>query len=349
MIEQNLAARFSILTGVAQKVVASLDFSLVENCTVLVTGANGLLGLNFVVSLVELSKTVSGIEVVAVVRSDPSDILLALERSKKLVLLRGDLTENEFLTTLPDAEFIFHAAGSGVPAEFLKHPLAALKINTTTTFALVSKLKKDGRFLFISSSDVYNGLESSPYREEQIGTTNTNHPRSCYIEGKRTGEAICNVLHSQGVHAHAVRLSATYGPGVSYTDSRVLPSFIRKALDGSIDLLDSGEASRTFCYVADALEMMWFILLNGRESLYNVGGNELISVKHLAALIGRIMNVPVSFPLVEEGMGGAPRDNRLDLTRYSREHRKTTFVGLDAGLHTTIEWIRLSKPLNTKS
>lgn len=344
---RNVTALYSILSQSAGKVAAALDFSPLAGKTVLVTGGNGLLGLNFVVSLVSISKQVPGIRIVAVVRSSPSDVLTSLQGFGEIEIVQGDLTDEAFIRGLPAADVIIHAAGSGIPVEFLKHRITSLKINTTSTFGLFEKLKESGRFLFISSSDVYNGLVEESYREDQIGTTNTDHPRACYIEGKRTGEAICGIFHQEGVHACAVRLSPTYGPGVSYNDSRVLPSFIRKGLNGRIELLDSGDALRTFCYVSDAIEMIWFVLLYGKHALYNIGNTDVTTVRDLAGTIGRILGVPVEIPEAQTGIAGAPRAARLDISRYLSEANKAGFVPLEDGLGSTIEWLRLLKEAET--
>jgi UDP-glucuronate decarboxylase len=339
----NLKKLFGIISEDATRVASSLNFSAIEGKTVLVTGANGLIGLNFIFSLVEISKNIPGIKIFAVIKSRPSQLLASLEQTENFIIFRGDLTDHNFIDSLPESDIIIHAAGSGVPTEFLKNKLSSIRINTSTTFNLFDKLKKNGRFLFISSSDVYNGLDSKTYTEEQIGTTNTNHPRACYIEGKRIGETFCNILHEQGENAVAVRLSLTYGPGVSLYDSRVLPTFIRKALDGNVKLLDSGEASRTFLYISDAVEMMWFSLLFGKKSLYNIGGNDTISIRDLARLIGRLLEVPVDIPSVDLGILGAPKNVRLNTERYYSEGNKAAFISLETGIKNTIEWLRLSK------
>lgn len=333
-----------ILVSDAKKIATSMDFKNLSKKKIIITGANGLIGINFLTSLLQISKNFSGIEIYAVIHSSPSEFLLPFLNNKEVTIFRGDLTDELFIESLPTVDIIIHAAGSGIPSQFLSNKLSSLKINTVTTIKLFEKLNKEGRFLFLSSSDLYNGLEASKYSEDQIGTTNTNHPRACYIEGKRTGETICNIFREMGIKAYAVRLSLTYGPGVSFEDSRVLPSFIRKALNGSIEMLDSGNVSRTFCYISDAIEMMWFVLLNGNDSLYNIGGIENIKVKDLGKLIGKLLKVPVIFPTTDLSILGAPQNVEININRFLQESKKESFVELQEGLVNTIDWFRyLSK------
>ena len=339
-MEPNIDSLVEILVSDAKKIACSMDFKNLSNKKIIITGANGLIGINFLTSLIQISKNYSGIEIYPVIRSSPSEFLSPFLDNKEVTIFRGDLTDEQFIESLPSVDIIIHAAGSGIPSQFLSNKLSSLKINTITTFKLFEKLNKKGRFLFISSSDLYNGLEANKYSEDQIGTTNTNHPRACYIEGKRTGETICNIYREMGIKAYSVRLSLTYGPGVSFEDSRVLPSFIRKALNGSIEMLDSGDVSRTFCYTSDAIEMMWFVLLNGNDSLYNIGGIENIKVKDLANLIGKLLNVPVLYPSTDLSILGAPQNVGININRYLLESKKEYFVELQEGLANTIDWLK---------
>ncbi|HPS31762.1 MAG TPA: NAD-dependent epimerase/dehydratase family protein [bacterium] len=329
-----------LLTSDAMKVASCSDFQELTDKRIMITGANGLIGINFLASLIQIANKVHGIKIFPVIHSEPSEFLLPFLNSEKVQVFRGDLTDEKFIETLPIADIIIHAAGSGEPVKFMKNTVASLKINTLTTLKLFEKLNVKGRFLFISSSDIYNGLESPEYSENQIGNTNTDHPRACYIEGKRTGETICNLYRQQGTNAISVRLSLTYGPGTRAGDQRVLPSFIKKALSGKIELLDKGESVRTFCYISDAIEMMWYIILHGKHSCYNVGGVFSIKIKELASLIGRLLNVPVVIPEVRTGIAGAPDKVFINLDRIMCEYKKRKFIDLEDGINKTIDWYK---------
>ena len=104
-------------------------------------------------------------------------------------------------------------------------------------------------------------------------------------------------------------------------------------------MLDRGEAKRTYCYVADAVEIMWHVLLHGQEPLYNIGGFSHITIAELAQKIGKYMNVPVEFPEdLTKTLVGAPDDVFLDMSKVKNEFNKTEFISFDEGLAKTIEW-----------
>src|ERR1700744_2867188 len=51
-------------------------------------------------------------------------------------------------------DYIIHAAGYGQPQKFSDHKIQTLRVNTYETDQLFSVLNKDGKFLYISSSEV---------------------------------------------------------------------------------------------------------------------------------------------------------------------------------------------------
>jgi len=204
-------------------------------------------------------------------------------------------------------------------------------------------LKPGGKLLYLSSSEVYSGLPYPPFSENQIGNTSPSHPRACYIEGKKCGETICMAARRKGIDAKIARVSLVYGDGTKKGDSRVLNQFIEQALTNKrIELRDSGTAKRTYCYISDAVKMMWKILLDGKSDIYNLGGFSTVTIAELARIIGKLTDSEVIIPKnVQNGMVGAPKDVRLDMNKVLNEFdmKIEDFVDLKDGLKT----ITLSK------
>ncbi len=328
----------------AEKILTKVNLEEIRNKTILLTGASGLIGTYLLACLKKLAeKGEKNFKTVVIMQNAPLPHLKSILDSLEAIIFQGDITDYNFCQSLPAADYIIHAAGYGQPGKFMENPIKTLRINTFSTFILFEKLLPNGKFLFISSSEVYSGLPNSPYKESTIGTTNTDHQRSCYIEAKRCGEAICNVYRQQGINAKSARLALAYGPGTKPGDTRVLNSFIQKAIQQKeIKLLDLGEGKRTYCYVADAVEIIWRILLDGKDAIYNVGGISRTTIAELARLIGDYLNVPVHFPNnTNTTLSGAPNDVYLDLDKIKSEFNKVEFVPLNIGLEKTIEWQKL--------
>lgn len=252
--------------------------------------------------------------------------LLELEDIEVIKVKFDEIPEGKF-------DYIIHAAGYGQPLKFTENKLTTININTKTTQELFKHLKPNGKFLFVSSSEVYSGAEP-PHTEEMIGTTTPQHPRACYIEGKRCGEAICMAYKDEGFDVKIVRLALAYGH-TKLGDTRALNSFIEQGLKGKITLKDSGQALRTYCYVEDATELILKILFFGKDAVYNVGGFSTISIANLAKEIGKIMNAKVN---ISESIGlqDAPDSVHLDMTKTLSEFDQH-FTPLSIGLKKTIE------------
>jgi len=323
----------------AENILEKVDLSELDGKSILITGASGLIGNYFLACLRVLSRKKKNGKITAVCGGEYPLYLNDLINYPEIEVVVGDLTDYEFRQKLPMTDYIIHAAGYGQPGRFMENPIKTLKLNTETTFCLFDKLKNNGKFLFLSTSEVYSGLTNPPHKESEIGSTNTTHPRSCYIEAKRCGEAICNAYREKGFQAKSARLSLAYGPGTKPDDLRVINSFIQKAIKGKIELLDQGEAKRNYCYISDAVEILWNILFFGKEPIYNVGGISSITIADLARKIGKHLDVPVVFPRISsDKISGAPIDVSLDMTKVKNEFGKTEYVSFDEGLMRTIEW-----------
>jgi len=328
----------SIISSDIERIISNTDLEFLNGKEILVTGASGLVGSYFVQTMQTLNENGKGPSRVYV--SSKTGVF-QFNLNPIVEVLIGDLTNKVFVEKLPYFDVIIHAACYAQPGKFLSNPIETLSLNTTSTIELIKKVKSGGKFLFISSSEVYSGLKSPPFSEHQIGTTNTNHFRSPYIEGKRTGESIVSAIKNQGkIDAKSIRLSLAYGPGTKIDDSRVINSFISQAITSSkIILKDSGNAMRTYCYISDAIEMIFSILNSGLDDVYNVGGNSRTSILELANLIANSTNSYVEFAEDKiSGLKGAPDDVWLDMSRTLSLVKKSKFISLDYGIENTIKW-----------
>lgn len=321
-----------------------VNLQILKDKKILITGASGLLGIYLLASLCELTKKGINLKkITAIIHSENNELIKKLSNQiENIELIQADLTNISAIEILGKYDYIIHAAGYGQPSKFMENQIKTIQLNTNTTQILFNSLEQKGRFLFISSSEIYNGLENPPYSEEQIGTSNTTDFRASYIEGKRCGEAICNVYRSQGIEAFSARLALAYGPGTKVGDRRVINSFIERAInEGQITLLDDGKAHRTYCYISDAIEIIWNILISGKKPIYNVGGHSRITIGRLAEKIGNILNVPVRYPETFNRVVGAPSDVYLNMKLVEEEFNKKDYVSFDLGLTRTIEWQKL--------
>ena len=316
-------------------------FNNIVNKTILITGASGLIGHYLVAYLsVAASKGIKVKKVYLVFKNRLPDYFDKIFFGLNVEFLQGDITDINFLLMLPKSDYIIHAAGYGQPGKFLLDELKTIQLNTTSTIEIFRKLEKNGSGVFLSTSEIYSGLSNPPFLENQVGSTNTNHNRSCYIEGKRCGEAIVSAFRKSGYNLKSIRLSLAYGPGTREDDNRVINTFIRKGIiQKKIEMLDSGDAFRTYIYVTDAVDLIYRILFFGESDIYNLGGKSRLKICDLAILIGKNLNVPVLAPKDDLlKIQGSPDDVFVDMGKAEIEFNRKNYVELDQGLTKTIDW-----------
>jgi len=333
-----------LLRNDAEALLGDVDLSWFEGKKVLITGASGLLGINLV-AMFKYSHV--NVKCLCLINSSPTGEFSNLidYNKNRLRYYQCDLTlfDKDNLKSLGMFDAIFHLATYGQPEKIftpnnMQNQLNTITLNTQVVNDLFKMLRIDGKFIFLSTSEVYQGL-SGRHKEYEIGTTTPEHVRACYIEAKRCGETICNIHRQNGYDVHIIRLCLGYGIGVKSTDRRVLNSFFHEGLkNGEIKLRDSGSALRAYCYVSDVLRMMLTISLKGKELIYNVGGDDVISIYELASKIGKLINVPIVLPVIYNGISGATNQSVLDISKYNNEFGKKDLITIDEGLKRMKIW-----------
>jgi nucleoside-diphosphate-sugar epimerase len=334
-----------IIHEIATDVNIEVDMSPLDGKVVLVTGASGLLGTHIISAL-------------QVARDDfDLNIELHAQSKGKYKLSAGtggadgnptrihyaNLANKNDCERLPNADVVISAASYAQPLRFLSEPLMALRASSYGLMNLLEKCNVGGRFLYISSSEVYcDALANPPFHEKDTGSISPYHPRACYIEGKRFGEAITYLYRNRGISTVAVRPGITYGPGVKRGDRRSWAQFIERALtEGEIKMMDAGDVKRTFCYMTDGIELLFKVLLYGTQTVYNLSGKSSLSIFELAETIGEIAHAPVIVPEDDSGgVAGTPDDLQLSTELIESEFPKNDWVGMRDGLTQTIEWSR---------
>lgn len=314
-----------------------------KNKKILITGGSGLIGKGLLNYFLNIAKN-DGIKLYLYsISKSKNKIKIKDARNIKINYMYFDLAEN-LLNDLPKFDFIFHCAGYGQPKKFMSKPINTFRINTEVTIRLLKKLKKNGKFIFMSTSELYSGLRKTYPNENDIGLTNTNHPRSSYIESKRCGEAIINSISTDSHNYKSIRLSLVYGPGTKIIDNRVINEFIISAIKNKkIRMLDKGLDLRHYIFLSDAIEMIINICVYGKYKIYNIGGKEKISIAQLGEKICKFTNAKLIKPDLKRSnkLIGTPSKVGVSIKRYEKEFGKMDFKSLDFGIKKTINWYKI--------
>jgi UDP-glucuronate decarboxylase len=319
----------------AEETLNMVDYRPLDGARVLISGATGLIGMHLMAILYVLKRDGYKINAYGQYHNPPAPY------TEELAKLGGfGLVHDSWIT--PQADVIIHAgAGYGQPTVFMANPAETIHANTTLTEQLLESLAPNGRFLFVSSNEVYHGLQKEFATEEDIGTTTPYHPRAGYVEGKRSGEAITHAYRKNGVNASSARLNLTFGPGVRKNDKRALSGFVDQAVTiGHIEMKYAGKGMRTCCYARDTALMLWKVVLHGTQPVYNVGERSTTSIAELASVVAKVTGSTIHIPEEDNELPGSHALPRMSVSLMEKDLGKVDYVPLEEGLRRTIAWHR---------
>ncbi len=268
----------------------NIQFKKLENTTILITGAGGMIGSYLMYTLVALNDLQSfNIKILALVR-DKEKIPRYLKNRSDIIVLEQDVCDRIIYNEKID--YIIHAASPASPKIMKDKPVDTIMANTIGTLNTLKLAKNNNAkaYLYISSREVYG----EPYEwqeeftEDTYGFVDPLLPRSCYPEGKKAAETMCMCFKEQyGLNVKIVRPAHTYGPGMSIYDGRVQADFLRNIVKHeNIIMKSKGEAVRTYTYLSDVISGIFFVLLNSDDVTYNIADkNAKVSIKELAELL----------------------------------------------------------------
>lgn len=336
------------------EIVEQIDNSRFSGKTILLTGAVGFLGTYFVhyFSIINelnlLNKPCKLICLDNFSRGVPSWVE-PLKNRPDVEFLESDIVKQ---TEFPKVDFIIHAASIASPIYYRLHPIETMDANVTGLRNLLDSVKtnKCESFLYFSTSEIYGDPQAEfiPTKETYRGFVSCTGPRACYDESKRYGETLCVNFHSQyKIPVKIARPFNNYGPGLKITDKRVIPDFFKNILDGNdITLLSNGEASRTFCYIADAIKGYLKILLsdyNGES--FNIGtASPEITMTQLAEIIVETLNLSNKIIYHQsddkEYLTDNPQRRCPDITKARKLLNYEPVVSLEEGLTRSYNYYR---------
>ena len=215
-----------------------------------------------------------------------------------------DLTKKLIKPNL-DLDFVVHMAGIASPTHYKVKPLETIDValegvRSTLEIAMANNAK----FLFTSSSEVYQTATVIPTPESYIGAIASNNERSCYDVSKLMAENYVYV-YSKNFHVDAcsVRIFNSFGPGISEHDSRILPRIASAAKSGkTLSIYKLKDLpKRTYCPTANTIGGIFKALLNGKKSeIYNIGMSKPeMSVNELIDFINQTVQINVKYNFVE--------------------------------------------------
>jgi dTDP-glucose 4,6-dehydratase len=250
--------------------------------TCLVTGGAGFLGSHLCDELLK-----RGNRVICVDNLETGSLHnIEHIRTPDFVLLHKDIIEPYFVDEPIDS--VYHLASPASPIDYLRLPLATLKVGSHGTHHTLGLAKAHrARFLLASTSEVYGDPQVHPQPESYWGHVNPIGPRGVYDEAKRYAEALTMAYHrQQGVDTAIIRIFNTYGPRMRPHDGRAIPTFMRQALTNKpITVFGEGTQTRSFTFVDDLIRGMIALSESGYHDPVNVGNPNEFTLLELAEAV----------------------------------------------------------------
>lgn len=253
--------------------------------SVLVTGGAGFIGSHLVKKLVELGAKVTVIDD------------LSRGQSKKLKLVKDKISfhkidlrnEKKAQPFFYNQEIVFNLAALNTGVDFdLGRTEVMFEENLLLQMMPLRMAKKSSslkRFVQISSASVYSreAMEKHVPTPETADTTEPEPSKVGYALAKKMGEKLAGWYYQNtGMETVCVRFINVFGEDDNYDQmGHFIPVMVRKFIEAkdSVTVFGSGKQSRSFIYVADAVNALLLLAEKGvAGEVYNVDSNSEKSV-----------------------------------------------------------------------
>ena len=212
------------------------DWGLLQDQTIMVAGATGMIGSTLIDWLLLLNQEKQlNCKVIALGRNKQKAQarFASYWEQAGFTFVEGDI--NQGINCDQDIDYVLQAASNTHPLAYSKFPISTITTNVIGSNNLLDYAAKHKakRVIFLSSVEVYgeNRGDTDKFKEDYLGYLNCNTLRAGYPESKRTGEALCQAyLKEKGLDCVILRLSRAFGPTLLATDSKALSQFLKKGI-----------------------------------------------------------------------------------------------------------------------
>ena len=225
----------------------------------LITGVGGFIGSHILETLLELGRSVRGVDNFSTGQRENLDAVrqrVGEEAWAKFEMVEGDIRDEAACAALVEGvTAVLHQAALGSVPRSIEDPANTHANNVTGTLNLLDAARQAGvkRFVYASSSSVYGDHPGLPKVEDSIGK-----PLSPYAAGKLcTEEYAHSFASSYGLDCVGLRYFNVFGPRQNPAGAyaAVIPKWI-DALKNEEEVVLNGDPgiSRDFTHVSNVVE-----------------------------------------------------------------------------------------------
>lgn len=284
--------------------VSFIPWDKLKNKTLFITGATGLIGTELIRVLDYINQYQNlNLTLLALVR-DESKARKKFEKILQNGSLKLVVGSIEHIPALDiPVDYIIHGASQTASKEFVTHAVETIKTSVLGTMSILELAQKNKveAFVFLSTMEIYGTPQTDEKitEEHSVEISNPINVRSCYPISKIMSENLCIGYYTEyAVPVKIVRLTQTFGTGVTYNDGRVFAEFARCVVEKKdIVLRTKGTTKRSYVSVRDAVSAIITVMLSGASGeVYNVANEKTYcTILDMALLVSeKIANKEIS-------------------------------------------------------
>ncbi|WP_102936559.1 dTDP-glucose 4,6-dehydratase [Streptomyces malaysiensis] len=257
--------------------------------------------------------------------------------SPRLRFVRGDICDGELVgELLRGTDLVVHFAAESHVDRSISGAEEFVRTNVLGTHTLLNAAANAevGKFVHISTDEVYGSIESGSWSEEE-----PLEPNSPYSASKASSDLLARAFHrTHGLPVCVTRCSNNYGP--YQHPEKVIPLFVTHLMDGRpVPLYGDGGNVRDWLHVDDHCRGIALVAENGRPGeVYNIGGGTELTNLELTERLLELLGADRSLIERVPDRKGHDRRYSVDIAKISAELGYRPEMSFENGLAETAKW-----------
>jgi dTDP-glucose 4,6-dehydratase len=306
----------------------------------LVTGGAGFIGSTFVRHMLARDPELHIVVLDKLTYAGNLANLEEVAQDPRFRFVQGDINDAPLVNDLSaEADAIVNfAAESHVDRSILSpDAFIATNVRGTATLLEASRATAIGRFLLVSTDEVYGNIETPLEADETFPLK----PSSPYAASKAAADLLAlSYVRTFGLPVVITRASNNYGP--YQFPEKLIPLMISNAMEG-MPLLVYGDGLqvRDWLHVDDHCRAILAVLQHGRDGeVYNIGGNRALTNREVINRILHIVGARETLVRTVTDRPGHDRRYALNCEKVARAVCFAPQVTFEVGLALTVQWYR---------